>query len=148
MEFQAAYSTKMLSNLKKRLKIVRSQSRFMRILLTLKMSNYWTSLRIGKFIWYTTKVARMSIKKVAVYVDDEAWNRFKEVVLRKYGTTRMLSKEVQRLIDSYLANDIEKFLRKFSSGFISREEVKKNRPELRISAGKVIREMRDEAGLP
>ena len=91
----------------------------------------------------------MSIKKVAVYVDDEAWSRFKEVVLRKYGTTRMLSKEVQRLIDSYLANDtIEKFLRKFSSGFISSEDVKKNRPELRISAGKVIREMRDEAGLP
>jgi hypothetical protein len=30
----------------------------------------------------TSKVAKTTAKKVAVYVDDEAWSRFKEVVLR------------------------------------------------------------------
>jgi len=91
----------------------------------------------------------MIIKKVAIYVNDETWRKFKEEVLRKFGTTRMLSKEVQNLIESYLTNDIMvKSLEKFGSTFISSEEVKKNRPKLKISAGDILREVRDSrAGL-
>ena len=91
----------------------------------------------------------MTIKKVAIYVDDETWRRFKEEVLRKHGTIRMLSKEVQSLVESYLADDvIMKSLKKFGTGFISSEEVKKDRPRLKVSAGEVAREVRDRrAGL-
>lgn len=87
-------------------------------------------------------------KKVAIYVDENVWNRFKEEVLRKYGTTRMLSKEVQNLVESYLASyTVMDSLQKFGFGtFISAEEVKKGRPKPRpqVSAGETLREMRDK----
>jgi len=91
----------------------------------------------------------MTIKKVAIYVDDKIWKKFKEEVLRRHGTTRVLSKEVQNLIESYLTSDsMIKFLEKFGATFISSEDVKKDRPKLKISAGDVLREVRDKrAGL-
>lgn len=83
-------------------------------------------------------------KKVAIYVDEGTWNRFKEEVLRKYGTTRMLSKEVQNLVESYLAGyAVMDSLQKFGT-FISAEEVKKGRPKPEVSAGRTVRELRDK----
>ena len=43
--------------------------------------------------------------KVAIYIDEAVWKSFKEEVLRKYGTTRGVSKEVESLIGSYSVRD-------------------------------------------
>ena len=89
------------------------------------------------------------MEKVAVYVDEAMWRSFKEEVLRKYGTTRRLNKEIEGLIESYSVRDAMIDCVNYLSGtygFISSEDVKKDRPELKSSAGEVLREMRDERG--
>lgn len=85
--------------------------------------------------------------KVAVDIDERIWRSFKEEILRKYGTIGRLNKEIEILIASYLARDAVIERLKYLSGtygFISSEDVKKDRPELKISAGEVLRKMRDE----
>jgi tRNA nucleotidyltransferase/poly(A) polymerase len=89
--------------------------------------------------------------KVAIYIDEAVWKSFKEEVLRKYGTIRGVSKEIESLVESYLVRDaLIKCLNNLSEtyGFIASGKVKEDRPESKISAGEVLREMRDErAGL-
>ena len=84
--------------------------------------------------------------EVAVNIDDGIWKSFEVEILKKYGTTRRLNKEIEVLIASYLAKDaviecLEYLLETY--GVISLEDVKKERPESKSSAGKVLREMRD-----
>jgi hypothetical protein len=82
--------------------------------------------------------------KVAIYIDEAVWKSLKEEVLRKYGT-------IESLIESYLVRDaVIKCLNNLSEtyGFIASGKVKEDRPESKISAGEVLRGMRDErAGL-
>jgi len=89
--------------------------------------------------------------KVAIYIDEAVWKSFKEEVLRKYGTTRGVSKEIESLIESYSVRDaLIKSLNNLSEtyGFRASGKVKEDRPESKISAAEVLREMRDErAGL-
>jgi len=85
--------------------------------------------------------------EVAVEIDERIWKSFEGEILKKYGTTKRLNKEIEILIASYLANDAVMECLKYLSrtyGFIPLEDVKKERPELKSSAGKVLREMRDD----
>ena len=84
--------------------------------------------------------------EVVVDIDERIWKSFEGEILKKYGTTKRLNKEIELLIASYLAKDaviecLEYLLETY--GVISLEDVKKERPESKSSAGKVLREMRD-----
>jgi NADH:ubiquinone oxidoreductase subunit E len=85
--------------------------------------------------------------EVAVEIDERLWKSFEGEILKKYGTTKRLNKEIEKLIASYLAKDAVIECLKYLSGtygFIPLEDVKKERPELKSSAGRVLREMRDD----
>ena len=45
------------------------------------------------------------LKKVSLYIDEKLWARFKEVVLRKHGTLRKLSSEVESLLKTSLIDE-------------------------------------------
>lgn len=87
------------------------------------------------------------LKKVSLYLNEELWVKFKEFVLKKHGTLRKLSDEVENLIRSSMVNeDIEKAFKNMSISVktaFSPEEVKRNRPQLRGPPSEVlIRKMR------
>lgn len=84
------------------------------------------------------------MKKVSLYLDEELWVKFKEAVLKKHGTLRKLSSEVESLLRASLVNeDVERALKKMSvKTFVSPEEVKRGRPKLRGPPSQIlIREM-------
>jgi hypothetical protein len=84
--------------------------------------------------------------KVSLYLDEELWSRFKEAVLRKHGTLRKLSDEVENLLRYFLAGE------EIESGFerlnikartISIDDIKRERPMLRgLPSEFIIRKMR------
>jgi len=87
------------------------------------------------------------LKKVSIYIDEKLWTKFKEVVLRKHGTLRKLSSEVESLLRAFLIDEeIEQIFKKMNIdvGILrSPEEIKKSRPKLRGPSSEVlIREMR------
>lgn len=87
------------------------------------------------------------MKKVSLYLDEELWTRFKEVVLGRYGTLRRLSNEVESLLrTSLVEEDVEQTFKKMGidvKAFISPENVKQDRPKLRGPSSEVlVRQMR------
>lgn len=87
------------------------------------------------------------LKKVSLYINEELWARFKEVVLRKHGTLRKLSSEVEDLLMASLPDDeVKRAFEKMGADIgtlISPEEVKRGRPKLRGPPSEdLIREMR------
>ena len=42
----------------------------------------------------------LALTKVSLYIDEDAWRRFREQVFAKHGTLRRLSGEVEKLISS------------------------------------------------
>ncbi len=87
------------------------------------------------------------LKKVSIYLNEEIWIKFKEAILRKYGTLRRLSDEVESLLRSSLVDeDIEKAFKDMNveaEVSFSPEEVKRSRPKLQGPPSEaLIREMR------
>ena len=89
------------------------------------------------------------MKKVSLYIDEKLWARFKEAVLRKHGTLRKLSSEVESLLRTSLID--EEIGRAFEGmgidirAPISPEEIKRSRPKLRGPPSEdLIREMREK----
>ncbi|RLF01397.1 MAG: hypothetical protein DRJ59_06130 [Thermoprotei archaeon] len=87
------------------------------------------------------------LKKVSLYIDEELWTKFKEVVLKKHGTLRKLSSEVESLLQESLIDErIGKVFEKIGLDLRiprSPEEVKRDRPKLRGPPSEtLIREMR------
>ena len=87
------------------------------------------------------------LKRVSIYIDEKLWTKFKEVVLRKHGTLRKLSSEVESLLRAFLIDEeVEEVFKKMSIDvriLRSPEEIKKSRPKLRVPSSEVlIREMR------
>ena len=87
------------------------------------------------------------MRKVSLYIDEDLWVRFKEAVLRKHGTLRKLSSEVESLIRESLIG--EEAIQGFAGldvevdTLISPKEIKENRPRLRGPPSEaIIREMR------
>ena len=87
------------------------------------------------------------MKKVSLYVDEKLWARFKEAVLRKHGTLRKLSSEVESLLrTSLIDEEIGRAFEKIGidiRALIFPEEIKRSRPKLRGPPSEdLIREMR------
>lgn len=87
------------------------------------------------------------LKKVSLYIDENLWIKFKEVVLRKHGTLRKLSSEVEALLqESLIDEEIGRIFEKMGLNIRvleSPEEIKQTRPKLRGPPSEVlIREMR------
>ena len=85
--------------------------------------------------------------KVSLYVDEKLWIRFKEAVLRKHGTLRKLSSEVESLLRfSLVEQDIQSAFEKLGvkvESMISSDEVKRSRPKLRgPPSEELVRQMR------
>ena len=82
--------------------------------------------------------------KISLYIDEKLWLRFKEAVLRKHGTLRRLSNEIEEVIRSCLVEDyLESFFKEMVKASFSIEELKKNRSKpSRPSSEILIREMR------
>lgn len=87
------------------------------------------------------------MKKVSLYLDEELWVKFKEAVLKKHGTLRKLSDEVENLLRVSMINeDIEKAFKEMGlkvKAVSSPEEIKRDRPRLRGPPSEVlVRKMR------
>lgn len=84
--------------------------------------------------------------KVSLYLDKELWTRFKEAVLRKHGTLRKLSDEVENLLRfSLVGEEIELAFEKLDvkTRAVSIDRIKRERPRLRgLPSEIIIREMR------
>ena len=86
--------------------------------------------------------------KVSIYIDGELWRRFKKMIVQRTGDTRSLSKEVQSLIQETIVekalldgfNRLDLNLEKLPS-FGDITPVVPTKP---TSAGRMVREMRDE----
>jgi len=104
-------------------------------------------LSIGLTIVYQLNCMVVYLKKVSLYIDEELWNKFKEIVLRKHGTLRKLSSEVESLLRASLIDEEigHVFKRMGLDVRIPRssEEIKKSRPKLRGPSSEIlIRELR------
>lgn len=87
------------------------------------------------------------LKKVSLYVDEKLWVRFKEVVLKKHGTLRKLSSEVESLLRfSLVEEEVQSAFEKLGirlESVISSDKIKRSRPKLRgPPSEELIREMR------
>jgi hypothetical protein len=89
------------------------------------------------------------LAKVSLYIDDDAWKRFREQVFARHGTLRKLSGEVEGLIYS---EDIERILTVGAKKVgipmkrgLAPSAIKRARPKLRGPvAEKLVRQMINE----
>ena len=87
------------------------------------------------------------MKKVSLYIDEKLWTKFKEAVLRKHGTLRKLSSEVENLLRAFFIDEeIRRAFEKMGVDMrvsVFSEEIKRSRPKLRgPPSEELIREMR------
>jgi len=87
--------------------------------------------------------------KVSVYIDDPVWLEFKQRVMRKCGSLRKLSAEVEGLIrEANVETEVVCGLEKLgvqAKGNISSQEIKANRPKSRGPPSKtIIEQMRKQ----
>jgi hypothetical protein len=87
------------------------------------------------------------LKKVSLYLNENLWNKFKEAVLRRHGTLRRLSSEVEELLRTSLVDeDVEQAFMRMNVDMkiiFSPEGVKQGRPKLQGPPSEIIiREMR------
>jgi len=85
--------------------------------------------------------------KTTIVVDEELWNRFKEFVFQRYGSYRKLSEAIEESIKTMdpvgLIMEFAKLMG-ISGAFPSSREIVERRPSVDVSAGQVVREMRNE----
>jgi len=90
----------------------------------------------------------MDTIKTTINIDEEAWNEFKKTVSSRYGSIRKLSYAVEEAIRCFnTAGLLNRFseMRGINAGvYPSIREVEERRPRLEVSAGEVVRAMRDE----
>lgn len=85
--------------------------------------------------------------KTTINIDEDTWNRFKRIVALSGGGLRNLSGAVEEAIRSYNTSEIlGDFIkaRELDGEFPSLREVEESRPKADISAGKAMREFREE----
>ncbi len=90
----------------------------------------------------------MGTIKTTITIDEEVWNQLKRTISSKYRNLRKLSTAVEEAIKTFntseVLNEFSALLNINTSTYPSNKEVKERRPKLETSAGKTIREMRDE----
>jgi len=86
--------------------------------------------------------------KVSIYMDEELWKKFKKMIVQRTGDTRSLSKEVQSLIEETILEkvllDAFKRLDLNLKKLPSFGDIRPVVPTKSTSAGRMVREMRDE----
>lgn len=87
------------------------------------------------------------MKKVSLYLDEELWIKFKEAVLKRHGTLRKLSDDVEDMIRGVMVDEeVEKAFKEMGLNVktvVSPEEIKRDRPKLRGPPSEaIIRKMR------
>jgi len=86
--------------------------------------------------------------KTTVLLDEHLLKQFRELVASKYGTSRMLSSEFEEALKAFspleVIRSLAARLHVTIEQYPSLDEVSRNRPRVNVSAGKVLREMRDE----
>ena len=86
--------------------------------------------------------------KTTINIDEETWRRFKDAVSFRYGSIRNLSSAVEEAIKCFNTDSIlSQFAEEMgvqTGTYPSLREVEENRPRLATSAGREVREMRDE----
>lgn len=85
--------------------------------------------------------------KTTLVLDDKVWSEFRNYVLSKYGSIRKFSLGVTEALQSFnslgLLESLTNSMKIELSSYPSSKEVKARRPKTKVSAGRIIREMRD-----
>ena len=91
---------------------------------------------------------RLQKVKTTVLIDKNLLDQFKKLTSMKHGTSKALSSEFEEALRSFspleIMSSLIATLNLKIGQYPSLEEVAKNRPRVRISAGRIVREMRDE----
>jgi len=86
--------------------------------------------------------------KTTILVDDQLLKHFRDLAVSKYGTSRMLSSEFEEALRAFsglkVIRSLAARLGVKIDQFPSLDEISRNRPRVAASAGKVVREIRDE----
>lgn len=90
----------------------------------------------------------MTRTKTTIVVDDQLLKQFRDLASSKHGTSRMLSSELEEALRAFSPLEVIKSLAARLDVKIDRypslDEVSRNRPRVAASAGKILRQMRDE----
>jgi len=90
--------------------------------------------------------------KTSLSIDEKVWQDFRKMALGRYGSTKRLSSIVEEALRTYdtrsLMEELGKKLGLTISTYPSSKELKEARPSVKVSAGDIVREMRDERQLP
>jgi len=100
-------------------------------------------------VWFTIwMVGCMQKVKTTLVVDKRLLDQFKKLTSMKRGTSKALSTEFEEALRAFSPMEIISSLIAALSlkidQYPSLGEVAKNRPRVKISAGRIVREMRDE----
>ena len=86
--------------------------------------------------------------KTTVLIDKDLLDQFKKLASVKHGTSKALSSEFEEALRAFspleIMSSLIATLNLKIGQYPSLEEVAKNRPRVKISAGRIVREMRDE----
>jgi hypothetical protein len=89
----------------------------------------------------------MDTVKTTISVDNETLREFKKITSQRYGTTRKLSAAIEEAMKSYNSTSIlSRYAEKEEinlTAYPSSKEVEEKRPNVKASAGKEVRAMRD-----
>ena len=85
--------------------------------------------------------------KTTIVLDEKVWSEFRNYVLSKYGSVRKLRLGVTEALKSFnslgVLESLTNSMKVESTPYPSSKEVKARRPKAKVSAGRIIREMRD-----
>lgn len=90
----------------------------------------------------------MSKTKTTVMLDDQLLKQFRDLAASKHASSRMLSSEIEEALRAFSPLEVIRSLTARLDiridPYPSLDEISRNRPQVASSAGKVVREMRDE----
>ena len=72
--------------------------------------------------------------KVTVYVDDDVWSRFRAGVFQKYGSLKVLSKEVEERLRSSTQEEVLSYLTQLRASLNPRTRTRPGQKGLSVEA--------------
>ena len=85
--------------------------------------------------------------KTTIVLDEKVWSEFRNYVLSRHGSVRKFSLGVAEALQSFnslgILESLTNSMKIEVSPYPSSTEVKARRPKAKVSAGRIIREMRD-----
>lgn len=90
----------------------------------------------------------MSKTKTTVMLNDQLLKQFRDLAASKHGSSRMLSSEMEEALRAFSPLEVIRSLTTRLNikidQYPSLDEISRNRPQVASSAGKAVREMRDD----